>query len=118
MGLETNGFICLHPEQDNEVFLPTELGRSIQDHSQLQTVISGAQLPEEFLHRDLLLHARPLFLQSRFETAVFEAFKSLEVAISEAVNAPDGLFGAKLAQYAFNPDDGPLTDLGVDKSEA
>ena len=75
--LEANGFIVRHPEQDNEWYLPTRQGEALRDHQALRQFMTSEQLPEAFLHPELLLHVRPLFFQSRFETAVFEAFKAL-----------------------------------------
>jgi uncharacterized protein (TIGR02391 family) len=115
--LEVNGFICRNPEQDNDWFVPTALGKSVQKHADVRKMVSGTQLPEHFLHPELLLHARPLFLQSRFETAVFEAFKELEVNIRAASGLGDGMIGVPLVQAAFHPENGPLTDHGVEKGE-
>jgi uncharacterized protein (TIGR02391 family) len=115
--LEVNGLICRHPEQDHGWYVPTALGKTVQDHQALRSLISGAQLPEHFLHPELLIHSRPLFLQSRFETAVFEAFKALEVAIRSAAGLSDGVIGIALAQTAFHPQNGQLTDLTVEAGE-
>ena len=115
--LEANGLICRNPEQDNEWFVPTARGRQVRHHQALRALISAEQLPEHFLHDDILVHARPLFLQSRFDTAVFEAFKALEVAIRTAAQLGAGDIGIQLAQAAFHPDNGPLTDTNVERGE-
>lgn len=115
--LEANGLICRHPERDHEWYAPTARGRAIRDHQALRALVGSEQLPEHFLHPDVLVHARPLFLQSRFETAVFEAFKALEVAIRSAVRLGDGDIGVALAQAAFHPENGPLADKTVEKGE-
>jgi uncharacterized protein (TIGR02391 family) len=115
--LESNGFICRHPEQDNDWFLPTPRGKAVRDHQALRQFISNEQLPEAFLHAELLVNVRPLFLQSRFETAVFEAFKSLEVAIRAAAKLGHDMIGVQLASRAFNPEDGVLTDKAAEKGE-
>lgn len=60
--LESNGIIAKHPEQDNEWFLPTKRATEVNNHQALRQVISNQQLPEEFLHPELLVNARPLFL--------------------------------------------------------
>ena len=115
--LEANGLICRNPEQDNEWFVATRLGRSAQNHDAVRKMVGAAELPGRFLHPDLLLHARPLFLQSRFDTAVFEAFKALEVAIRDAAGLGAGAIGVALAQAAFHPETGGLTDISVEKGE-
>lgn len=115
--LESNGLICRHPEQDYEWFLPTKRAADVGSHQGLRTLISNQQLPEEFLHSELLINARPLFLQSRFETAVFEAFKSLEVAIRQAAGLGHDMIGVQLASKAFHPEDGALTDKVAERGE-
>jgi uncharacterized protein (TIGR02391 family) len=115
--LEANGLICRHPEQDAEWYVPTSRGRAVKTHQAVRALISAEQLPEHFLHAELLVHARPLFLQGRFETAVFEAFKTLEVAIRSAAKLSDGDIGVQLAQAAFHPENGPLTDKIAEKGE-
>jgi uncharacterized protein (TIGR02391 family) len=115
--LEANGFIARHPEQDNEWYLPTRWGESLRNHLDLRQFITSEQLPEAFLHPELLQRVRPLFFQSRFETAVFEAFKTLEVTIRNASKLGHDLVGVQLASRAFHPEGGPLTDMQAEKGE-
>jgi uncharacterized protein (TIGR02391 family) len=115
--LEVNGLICRHPEQGNDWFVSTKRGRDVRDHQGLRQLISSEQLPEHFLHPEFVVNVRPLFLQSRFETAVFEAFKTLEVTVRDAAGLGDDAIGVALASRAFHPDDGPLTDTTLEKGE-
>lgn len=115
--LESNGLICRHPEQDNEWFVPTARGRQIKNHQGIRELISNEQLPEHFLHPEFISNVRPLFLQSRFETAVFEAFKTLEVAIRIASGLGDDSIGVALVNRAFHPEGGRLTDTTLEKGE-
>jgi uncharacterized protein (TIGR02391 family) len=115
--LEANNLLCQNPEQDAGWYTATPRGRQVQDHQQLRALIASEQLPEHVLHQDLLLNVRPLFLQGRFDTAVFEAFKTLEVAIRTTAELGHDLVGVQLASRAFHPDDGPLTDLTRERGE-
>ena len=115
--LEANGFIARHPEQDNEWYLPTRQGEALRNHQALRQFVTSEQLPEVFLHPELLAHVRPLFFQSRLETAVFEAFKALEVSIRTAANLGHDLVGVPLATRAFHPEDGPLTNQHAERGE-
>lgn len=115
--LEANGLICRHPEQDNEWFMATPRGEAIRNHQNLRNYMTSEQLPEVFLHSELLINVRPLFFQSRFETAVFEAFKTLEVTIRSAARLGHNLIGVALASRAFNSEDGSLTDMTAEKGE-
>jgi uncharacterized protein (TIGR02391 family) len=115
--LEANGFIARHPEQDNDWYVPTRRGEALRNHQDLCHFMTSERLPEAFLHSELLQNVRPLYLQARFETAVFEAFKTLEVAIRTASGLGHDLVGVQLASRAFNPEDGTLTDKGAEKGE-
>jgi uncharacterized protein (TIGR02391 family) len=115
--LESNSLICRHPEQDNEWFMATPRGKAVRDHNSIRELIGNASLPEEFLHAEMLANARPLFLQSRFETAVFESFKAVEIAIRNAAQLGDDSIGVALAGKAFHPENGPLSDMSAEKGE-
>jgi uncharacterized protein (TIGR02391 family) len=114
--LETNGLICRDPDRDG-LYCPTPRGAGARDRLGVNKIISGEQLPEHFLHPTLLEHARPMFLQSRFENAVFDAFKTLEVAIRTAAGLGHDAIGTHLASKAFHPDSGPLTDKSLEPGE-
>lgn len=49
--------------------------------------------------------------------AVFRAFKEVELSVRNAANMNDSDIGRKLMQTAFNPENGPLTDMQADKGE-
>jgi uncharacterized protein (TIGR02391 family) len=115
--LEANGFIARHPEQDNGWYVPTRRGEALRNNQDLRQFMTSERLPEGFLHPELLQNVRPLFFQGRFETAVFEGFKALEVAIRTAAGLGHDLVGVQLASRAFNPVDGTLTDRAAEKGE-
>ena len=115
--LEANGFICRHPEKDYDWFVPTRRAKQVRDRAGVRTLIANAELPEHFLHPEITLHARPLFLEGRLDTAVFEAFKTLEVEIRTAAGLGNDLVGVKLAGRAFHVQDGPLTDPDAEEGE-
>lgn len=115
--LESNGLICEHPEKDRGWYMVTRRGQQIGTLQNLRSVIESQQLPEHFLHPEVLVHARPLFLQGRLDTAVFEAFKALEVAIRTVAGMGADAIGVSLVNKAFHPEDGPLTDKTAEKGE-
>jgi len=116
--LYSNGFICHHPSHDAQWMTLTRLGRNhyAQDVS-LKSWIADRQLPEDMLHASLRPTAIRLFRQELFDTAVFEAFKVLEVSIRQAAGLGDEWLGTKLTARAFNPESGPLTDKTAEPGE-
>ena len=115
--LETNGLLCRDLARDGDWYLPTKRAYALKDRMGIRALVAGEQLPEHFLHETFVATVRPLFLQSRFETAVFEAFKAVEVAIRDAGGYGPEVIGVPLASKAFHPDDGPLTDTNLDRGE-
>jgi uncharacterized protein (TIGR02391 family) len=58
-----------------------------------------------------------LFLGGDYDTAVFQAFKQVEIAVRNAARFPDTEYGDRLMRQAFDPENGPLTDKGAVESE-
>ena len=58
-----------------------------------------------------------IFNAGRFEAAVFEAFKLVEIAVREDAGYPEKDHGTPMIASAFNPEDGPLRDPDPDKSD-
>jgi uncharacterized protein (TIGR02391 family) len=50
------------------------------------------------------------FLRGYYDTAVFQAFKEVEVAVRTAAKLSDADFGVALMRKAFDKDTGPLAD--------
>lgn len=115
--LEANWMICAHPEQGNDRYIPTRRGRELRDRAGLRRLVEAEQLPEGFLHDAFLQDVRPLFLQGRYDLAVFEAFRRLEIGIRTAAGLGNDLIGTKLASRAFDPTNGPLTDAIAEPGE-
>lgn len=115
--LEANWLICKDPQQDNDWYILTKRGLEIRNRTNLRALIERSQLPAHFLHDSLLSDVVPLFYQSRFDLAVFEAFHRLEIEIRETSGLGHDLVGTKLASRAFAPEDGPLTDPRAEAGE-
>jgi uncharacterized protein (TIGR02391 family) len=56
-------------------------------------------------------------LRGDYDTAVFQAFKEVEVAVREAGGFGDGDYGTDLMRDAFHKTNGPLTDKSRQLSE-
>jgi uncharacterized protein (TIGR02391 family) len=82
-------------------------------------VFSARQIPKESLHPTISEDVWSLYHRGKYDTAVFEAMKAVEVAVRNAGNMPDSLLGVKLMRAAFapSPNTGPLTDTGSEGGE-
>ena len=74
-------------------------------------------IPLDLLHEALTNKIHHLFLPGDYDTAVFQAFKIVEVAVRIAADYPNYLVGVKLMRTAFHPDTGPLSDPSLVSAE-
>lgn len=82
-------------------------------------------LPKNQLHPLVATRVYPAFLRGEYDTAVFQAFREIEVAVRRAGKFPDELVGIQLMRQAFRPADsqkpsatpGPLTDTASPVAE-
>lgn len=79
--------------------------------------LSARKIPKDVLHSSIREDVWALYHRGKYDTAVFEAMKAVEVAVREATALPDGLLGVKLMRAAFAVEGGPLTDMTVDGGE-
>jgi uncharacterized protein (TIGR02391 family) len=74
-------------------------------------------LPKDALHPRISDKTWSAFMRSEFDVAAFQAMKAVEVAAREASGLSNDLLGVKLMRKAFDPKDGPLTDMQADDGE-
>jgi uncharacterized protein (TIGR02391 family) len=56
-------------------------------------------------------------MRGEFDVAVLLAMKAVEVAVREAGELPSELVGVRLMRKAFDPNNGPLTDVQTEEGE-
>lgn len=115
--LLANGFLCQSPTQGDGWMTLTRRGREATRETDFSKWVQDQVLPAELLHPTLRATALDLYRQALFDTAVFEAFKALEVAIREAAGLGHDLVGIRLASRAFHPETGELTDTRAEAGE-
>lgn len=115
--LRSNGFICQHPSHGDNWITVTRKAREVVLEDSFDKWVSDRELPDEMLHPSLRTNSLNLYRQGRYDTAVFEAFKTLEVSIRDTSGLGNELVGTKLASRAFNPEDGELTDKQAEVGE-
>lgn len=115
--LSAQSLISQAPEGDPGWCNLTRAGLQAAQASDFEKWSSERELPTAFLHPTIVAECMDSFRLGRFDTAVFEAFKTLEVAIRSAAGLGHDLVGVPLASRAFNPEDGQLTYKGHEKGE-
>jgi uncharacterized protein (TIGR02391 family) len=82
-----------------------------QNEAEVATFAVTRMLPKEALHPRLADKVWSAYIRSEFDVAVFQAFKTVEVAVREAATLPDDLIGVDLMRKVFSPRDGSLADM-------
>jgi uncharacterized protein (TIGR02391 family) len=91
--------------------------RRFEDEAEFARYAVARMLPKDALHPRISDKAWSAFMRSEFDVAAFQAMKAVEVAVREASGLSNDLLGVKLMRKAFDPKDGPLTDLEADEGE-
>ena len=114
--LQREGFVAPNPDQ-NESFFVTRRGERIKDSADLDAIRKADQLPRKILHPVIAQKAWSLFMRGEYDTAVFQAFKEVEVAVRAGGNYAPTDLGVDLMHKAFNENAGILTDKSLPTPE-
>ncbi|WP_206543608.1 TIGR02391 family protein [Sphingomonas sanguinis] len=77
----------------------------------------ASSFPRSLLHPSIEREAWPSFSRGRFDTAIFEAFREVEIAVRDAAGFDQHDHGVPMVRRAFHKDTGPLADRSVDDGE-
>ena len=116
--LEREGLVAPDPEQGGSdwVFI-TRRGRLMKGASDLAAYRKANLLPKTLLHPSLATKVYAAFLRGEYDTATFQAFREVEVAVRTAGKFAPTDLGVDLMDKAFHKTNGPLTDSSVPESE-
>ena len=114
--LEREGFLAPDPGQEGWYFI-SRRGQRITQASQVADYRRGNLLPKQFLHPLIAEKVYSAFLRGDYDTAVFQAFKEVEVRVREAGGFTATDLGTDLMRKAFHPQTGTLTEQNAVTSE-
>jgi uncharacterized protein (TIGR02391 family) len=117
MWLEREGFIAPRPGENGLWYFVTRRGHQAANREGVRAYRKAAALPKGQLHPVIAQKCWATFLRGDYDTAVFQAFKELEVAVREACEARAEDVGVDLMRSAFHYSDGKLTDMQAPKAE-
>jgi uncharacterized protein (TIGR02391 family) len=98
-------------------FFVTRRGHGINSMEDFQKFRKASILPKDILHPLIAEKCWLTFLRGDYDTAVFQAFKEVEVAVRVAGRFADTDIGVSLMRKAFHKDDGPLTNKALPEPE-
>lgn len=116
--LEREGFVAQRPTSllgsttvpyTTEYFV-TRRGLRVETSEDLESYRMVDLLPKGRLHPIIAQKVWSLFLQGDYDTAVFQAFKQVEIAVRKAGGYEETDIGVSLMRKAFHGDTGNLTD--------
>ena len=117
MWLEREGLIAPKPGEQGEWIFITRRGRQVKNRAGLETYRRSDLLPRHLLHPQIAQRVGSAFVRGDYDTAIFQAFKEVEVAVREKSGLPADLVGVQLMRKSFDVDDGPLTDFDSENGE-
>lgn len=109
-------FIAPRPGSDDWVFI-THRGQKVLAAQDFNTYKKGYLLPSDGLDPILVQKVKQSFVQGDYETAIFQAFKEVEVRVRIKAGLSNNEFGVDLIRKSFGPPNGPLTDPSAPKGE-
>lgn len=112
--LEREGMLARIPNESTGTWqCVTRKGFKYRNKPDLETYKKGRLLPRENLDSRLLKNIYSLFVRGDYDTAVFQAFKEVEVRVRKKAGLSDDLIGINLMREAFHPERGKLTDMEI-----
>ncbi len=108
--LEREGLIAPKVGAGEGFVFITRRGEKLKGHLDVAAFHKANLLPKHLLHPIIAQKVWSLFIRGEYDTAVFQAFKEVEVAVREAAECDPTDLGVELMRKAFHPDKGPLTD--------
>jgi len=115
--LLANGLIASVYDGNSTHIVVTRRGQRLNTKAVFEDFQKTTTLRREALHSTLQGEAWLLFVRGKYDLAIFEAYKQVEVAVRDAAELPAESFGVPLMRDAFDKTDGALTDTALPENE-
>lgn len=115
--LVAHGLVAPVYDQNYVYQIVTRRGLAITTDDMFAAFLAETALKRDALHPIIRRDAWPLYVREKFDLAIFEAFKQVEIAVRVAGGYSDTDLGVDLMRKAFATTGGPLTDPTLPKAE-
>jgi uncharacterized protein (TIGR02391 family) len=115
--LEREGLLAAKPGSQGEWVFITRRGKQLTTQDDVRAYRRANLLPRQRLHGRIAQKVWASFLRGDYDTAVFQAFKEVEVSVRKGGGFTDGDIGVPLMRKAFQPESGPLADHAALRAE-
>ncbi len=108
--LKNEGLLMLDPAQRScDYLFITRRGQKLENAQAVEAYRKTKLLPKELLHSILADKVWSIFSRGDYDTAVLQAFKTVEVAVRNAGEYTEEDCDVELMEKAFHPENGKLT---------
>jgi uncharacterized protein (TIGR02391 family) len=115
--LEREGLLAQKPGSGEGWVFITRRGRRLANATDFQAFRKSDLLPRHLLHPVIVQKVWSTFLRGDYDTAVFQSFKEVEVAVRNGAKLAPTDIGVALMRKAFDKSNGPLTDSTLPEAE-
>lgn len=114
--LESHGLVIRKTDHGGESYRVSRRGHSVAEEEAFTRFRHASMFPFELLHPRIREMTGTLFQSGDYETAVFKAFREVEVAVRHASGFNESI-GVALMRAAFDKGAGPLRDPNAAEGE-
>ena len=114
--LKNKGFTVPTKGFHDDMVSITRKGESVKNVDALEAYRKANLLPKQLLHSAIAEDIWSHFSRGKYDIAIFEAFKAVEVAVRNASGYSEK-YGTELMRQAFKVENGPLIDHSQPKAE-
>lgn len=108
--LQREGLLVLEPGTGGiDAWFLSRRAQQLETGADFDAYRKAGFLPRGQLHPQIALRVYPAFLRGEYDTAVFQAFREVEIAVRSAGGFPADLIGVHLVRQAFRLER-PLAD--------
>jgi len=120
--LERSDFLVADVDTVDATYFISRRGETVASREDFNAYRRASLLTRAQIHPLIASRVYPAFLRGEYDTAVFQAFREIEVAVRTAAQLPTDLIGDKLMRAAFKPAEssgvaGPLADTRIPAAE-
>jgi uncharacterized protein (TIGR02391 family) len=123
--LQGEGFLVMDVSSRGNSFILSRRAQQLKSREDFEAYRKASLLPKGQLHPLIASEVYPAFLRGKYDTAIFEAFREVEVAVRGAGRFGPDEYGTDLMRDAFRPAEkkgqavtpGPLTDAHLPAAE-
>lgn len=116
--LAGEGLIAPRPRETSGTWVfVTRRGKRIKNTTDFTAYRQSDILPKKLLHPVIAQKVWSAFIRGEWDTAVFQAYKEVEVAVREAGCFAPTDYGVTLMREAFHSEKGPLRDMALPEPE-